>query len=280
MPRNARRDDQPARPLLGTAGTGAMSDVLVLCYHAVSPTWPAGPSVTPSDFRAQLELLLKLGYQGRTLVDALTTPPAGRTMAVTFDDAHVSVAELARPILDELGIPATVFVPTEYAGTDRLMGWAGYDQWLGTPHESELRCLSWEALNELADSGWEIGSHTVSHPRLTRIDDDQLEHELVGSRRVCEERMGRPCVSIAYPYSDEDDRVVAATRRAGYGLGVTVSSRWAPPFPLRWPRVGAFYGNSAWHLAARAGRARLRAVDSAIDPAMRTVRAAQRALRR
>ena len=255
------------------------ADVLVLCYHAVSPDWPAETSVTPEQLAAQLEMLLAAGYRGATLVDALTAPPAGRTVVVTFDDAHRSVLDGARPVLDELGVPATVFVPTDYAGTDELMGWRGYDPWLGTEHEHELRCLSWEELRDLADAGWEVASHTCSHPRLTELDDDALERELVESRRVCETRLGRACVSFAYPYSDEDDRVVAAARRAGYGLAVTVARRYEPPLPLRWPRLNVARDDTVQRLRLRVARRRNPVADAAAGRALELGRRAHARVR-
>jgi peptidoglycan/xylan/chitin deacetylase (PgdA/CDA1 family) len=150
-----------------------VSDVVVLCYHAVSPRWPADLSVTPEAFERQLRVLLARGYRGATFVDAVASP-ARKTIVVTFDDAYLSVLELGKPILDRLGLPASVFVPTDYPGRDGPMTWPGIDQWLGGPHEAELRPMSWEQLGGLADAGWEIGSHTCSHPHLTQLDDAAL----------------------------------------------------------------------------------------------------------
>lgn len=252
-----------------------VSQVLVLCYHAVSETWPAATSVRPGDLSAQLRMLARRGYHGATLLDALTAPKRDRTVAVTFDDAHRSVLDLARPVLDEVGFPATVFVPTDYAGTDTPMGWEGYDRWLGTDHEPELRCLSWDQLIELQDAGWEIGSHTCSHPHLTQVTDEELERELLESRRACETQTGRPCVSFAYPYSDQDDRTVEATRRAGYGIAVTVGHGCEPPMPLRWPRVAVFNGNSPGRVQGRLLRARHPLFDTGAREVLRLVRAAR-----
>ena len=58
-------------------------------------------------------------------------PHGGKTVVVTFDDAYLSVLELARPILDRLGLPATVFVPTDWPARDEPMRWPGIDQWMG-----------------------------------------------------------------------------------------------------------------------------------------------------
>jgi peptidoglycan/xylan/chitin deacetylase (PgdA/CDA1 family) len=235
-----------------------MDDLLVLCYHGISATWPAGESVRPDDFESQLESFLEAGYRPATLDQALGTSREGKTMVVTFDDAHRSVGELAAPAMERLGVPGTVFVPTGYAGGDEPMGWDGYDVWLGTEHEHELLCMGWDELRGLRDSaGWEIGSHTRSHPRLSRIGDAEVEAELRDSKRECEEALGAPCHSLAYPYSDYDARTVRAAAAAGYRQAVTVPRGPAPPLPLEWPRVGAFKGESARRLRLRAWSRRL-----------------------
>jgi peptidoglycan/xylan/chitin deacetylase (PgdA/CDA1 family) len=121
------------------------------------------------------------------------------------------------------------------------MTWDGIDQWLGGPHEHELLCLGWPELRELADGGWEVGSHTRSHPRLTTVDDKRLGAELRDSRAACEEGMGRPCRSIAYPYGDVDARVIAAARAAGYELAAALPKRHGSTDHLDWPRVGVYH---------------------------------------
>ena len=220
-----------------------MSDVLVLCYHAVSPRWPADLSVTPDAFERQLQLLVDRGYRGATFHDAVTAPPDGPTVVVTFDDAYLSVLELGKPIMDRLGLVGTVFVPTDYPEREAPMAWPGIDQWLGGEHEPELRPMSWTQMRELADGGWEIGSHTCSHPHLTQLDEDTLDRELIVSRRECERHLSRPCMTIAYPYGDYDARVVAAAERAGYQAACTLPARFHAAQPLEWPRVGVYFGD-------------------------------------
>jgi peptidoglycan/xylan/chitin deacetylase (PgdA/CDA1 family) len=220
-----------------------VTDVLVLAYHAVSERWPADLSVTPERFAAQLTLLTERGYRGATLQQALSDPPAEKTVAVTFDDGFRSVATLAFPILRRHGLPATVFVPTDHVGTGEPMRWPGIDQWLGGEHEPELLPLGWDELAMLAGAGWEVGSHTRSHPRLTRIDDAGLEDELRGSRESCERRLSLPCRTLAYPYGDHDRRVVAAARAAGYEAACTLPEDFRSDDVLRTPRVGVYHGD-------------------------------------
>jgi peptidoglycan/xylan/chitin deacetylase (PgdA/CDA1 family) len=213
-------------------------DTLVLCYHALSERFPAQLSTTPELFARQLRRLRSHGYRGVTFSQA-TQRPQGRTVAITFDDGYRSVLRLGLPILQELGWPATIFVPTDFIGSGEPMSWPGIDRWLGGEHERELLPLAWPELEQLMGLGWEVGSHTCSHPRLTELDDERLVHELDESKAVCELRLGALCRSLAYPYGDVDTRVLAAARAAGYSSAAALR-----PCPLRaldWPRVGVYF---------------------------------------
>lgn len=242
------------------ASSTRRADVLVLCYHAVSETWPADLSVTPDALVRQLEMLAERGYVGVTFSAAALGQVHGkRAVAITFDDAYASTLRLAAPILERFGMPGTVFVPTEYIGGGPMQ-WPGIEQWLGTEHERELQPMSWDDVRTLADASWEVGSHTRSHPRLPEVGDEQLSNELVGSRKTCEEMLDMPCRSIAYPYGDHDRRVVAATGAAGYAAAATLPSRLTKPVPLMWPRVGVFHEDGPRVFAAK------------ISPGLRRVR--------
>jgi peptidoglycan/xylan/chitin deacetylase (PgdA/CDA1 family) len=217
-----------------------VTEVLVLCYHAVSRLWPADLAVRPARLESQLRMLLRQGYRGATFHQAIHAPPASKVMAVTFDDAYRSVIELGLPVLSRLGLPGTVFVPTAFAGVAEPMSWPGIDGWLGGPHEQELTAMSWSELATLAAAGWEIGSHTRTHPRLVELGDADLAEELAASRRECESRLGLPCRSLAYPYGAHDERVVRATAEAGYSAAGTLPDSRHPASPLRWPRIGVY----------------------------------------
>lgn len=227
-----------------------MSDVLVLCYHAVSDSWPSPLAVRPAQLEAQVSRLLARGYRATTFREAVLAPPADLTLAITFDDACRSVHELAWPVLADLGVLGSVYAPTAFVGRDEPMSWPGIDEWVGGPHERELLPMSWEQLGALADGGWEVGSHTRSHPHLTRLDESDLAEELRSSREMCEQRLGRPCDTIAYPYGYVDQRVAAAAEAAGYRAGGAVASP-RPPRPLDWPRVGIWRGDGRWRVAAK-----------------------------
>jgi peptidoglycan/xylan/chitin deacetylase (PgdA/CDA1 family) len=223
------------------ATTATDKDLIVLCYHAVSPEWDAPLSVTPAAFDAQLSYLSRRGYRAVTVSEALGNPSPGRQVAITFDDGYRSVIECAKPILDRHGMVATLYVPTDYIGTERPMSWPGIDMWIGGPSEQELVPISWDEAAALRDAGWEIGAHTCSHPHLPELDDDTLRDELERSRRVCEERLGKPCESLAYPFGEFDRRVMAMARACGYANSVALGSDGGKvETAYRWPRAGVY----------------------------------------
>jgi peptidoglycan/xylan/chitin deacetylase (PgdA/CDA1 family) len=199
---------------------------LLLAYHAVG----AGPLAIPERvLRAQLALLRRRGYVGLTAAEAERRREDGtRAVVVTFDDGFRSVLR-ARPILDELGFPATVFAVTSFVDSGEPLRWPGLDR-------SE-KSLGWSELELLREAGWEVGSHTVTHPLLPDLDDAKLERELADSRTTIEKRLGS-CETLAYPYGRADERTAAAAARAGYCAAFTLGRAHRPDEPLRRPRLG------------------------------------------
>jgi peptidoglycan/xylan/chitin deacetylase (PgdA/CDA1 family) len=232
---------------------------LALYYHGVSDRWPSALAVSPERLRIQLEYVLEQGYQGVTFSQLVAGDLPRRAVAVTFDDGYRSVFERALPVLSELGMPGTVFVPTGLTGRSEPMSWPGIEQWLGTPFQEELMPLSWDQARALHEAGWEIGSHTVTHARLPKLGHAAVVDQLVESREECARELGVPCRTLAYPYGDQDRRVREAAREAGYTAAAGV--RVGPLDPFCWPRIGAYSNDVPW-------RFRLK-----VSPALRTLRA-------
>jgi peptidoglycan/xylan/chitin deacetylase (PgdA/CDA1 family) len=228
-----------------------LGDVLILCYHAVSRRWPATLSVTPQQLRGHVSLIARRGYRGVTFSEAVAGPRAPKAAAITFDDAYRSVYEHALPILSEAGLTATVFAPTAFIGQEEPMSWPGIDNWLTSEHRDELIPMSWQELERVAEVGWEVGSHTRSHPHLPGLGEAELDAELRQPREEIEDRLGR-CCSLAYPYGDYDDRVIAAARRAGYCAAGTLPGRLElSGGPLERPRIGIYHVDNGRRFRAK-----------------------------
>ena len=196
----------------------ARRDVLVLCYHGVAPDSLHG-EVTPDALRAQLSLLAERGYRWATFTEAVNGEDVGRIASITFDDGIASAVEHGLPVLEEVGARGTMFL------TLTMLGWGG-------------RLDAGDAA-QLAQRGWEIGSHTMTHPVLTNVDDQTLHEELATSKRELERITGMPCTAVSYPTGRCDARVVGAAEAAGYEAGAALEgATQVSPGPLAWPRVG------------------------------------------
>ena len=211
----------------------------------------------------QLETLIGLGYRPARLRDVLDVRHR-RLLHVTFDDAFASVLH-ALPILERLGVPATVFVCTGFADDGRPLDIPELADQVDA-YDGELDTLEWTELAALPDFV-EVGSHTVSHAHLTQLDDGRLFHELRGSRRRIEECLGNHCRYLAYPFGEEDARVRAAAREAGYLAAFALPGPARPADDYRIPRVGLFAHDGRFRTTLKASRA-----GRQMMPALRAIR--------
>jgi peptidoglycan/xylan/chitin deacetylase (PgdA/CDA1 family) len=157
-----------------------------LAYHELSRTRSQDVyRLAPEQLRAQLIAVQAAARQADIELD------------VTFDDAHHSQVELAAPILEQLGITATFFVPA---------GWVGVRRATAT----------WEQLRTLRDAGHTIGSHGQTHVLLTHCSPAVLRVELLHSRQVLEDKLGVPVEAISMPGGRWTPTVAEACRAAGY----------------------------------------------------------------
>jgi peptidoglycan/xylan/chitin deacetylase (PgdA/CDA1 family) len=214
---------------------------LVLCYHAISAGWHHLLSVPPADFERQLRLVLGRGYRPVSAVEALAG--RGRLLHVTFDDAFTSVRS-ALPVLERLGVPATVFACAGFADEGRPLRIPELAA-EADAHPGELDTMTWEGLRGLAERGVEIGAHTASHAHLRAASDAELDRELGESKQRIEDELGRPCPLLAYPYGEQDARVRRAAARAGFAAAFGLQphgSAWRDRYRI--PRVGIWRGQS------------------------------------
>ena len=177
----------------------------ILCYHSVgTPEWGVN-DLSPDRFRRQLQLALSLGFRFVSADRVAGGDALSNELAVTFDDAPLSVLHNAAPVMDELGIPWTLFVVTDWAsgrhgsGRGLLMGW------------SEIR--------ELARAGVQVGSHSVTHPNFGLIELQQARSELYGSRQVLADQLGKAPDAFAIPFGQSRDwnpDVMEIAESAGY----------------------------------------------------------------
>jgi peptidoglycan/xylan/chitin deacetylase (PgdA/CDA1 family) len=196
-----------------------MARVAILSYHKIGEPpedgWESWYYVSRALFRAHLQLLLDEGWtpiDGATLLGALDDPDRldAPSVLITFDDGYQSLVAEALPVLEDLGFPGVVFVPTAYVG-----GTNEFDQ----DDEPEERICSWDDLLALRAGGVAIESHGVRHCAMSTLERSERETELRDSRGELEAQLGRGVRLFAFPYGDDGDdhvHMAEALRRSGY----------------------------------------------------------------
>lgn len=257
-------------------------DAAFLCYHSVAPSGPEFLTISPEQFERQLAHLRAAGWttgDGAALAElARGARPTQPTAFLTFDDGYVDNHDVVLPLLREYGARALVFVLPRHVDEAAPLRWEGVEESCER-FPAVMRSMGWTQVEALVEAGCSIGAHTLTHPRLDLIGDEQLGQELLDSRRRVAERLGR-CDSIAYPYGSWDARVHAAAKAAGY--------RWAFTLPrtgqlavdaLSIPRIAIDHRDSERRFAAKLRPLTRRALLSPRRTAVqRPLRAAQRAL--
>ena len=97
--------------------------------------------------------------------------------------------------------------------------------------------LSWDEVMEMSRHGISFGSHTRSHPMLSRVSQHEAHREITGSRRIIEEKLGRPVTVFAYPFGKEADYspdILRILKEEGFEYACT-TTQGHEPFPLRSP---------------------------------------------
>jgi peptidoglycan/xylan/chitin deacetylase (PgdA/CDA1 family) len=210
----------------------------VLTFHAIDSA--AAPfALTPGMFQYGIRQLHEHGYTTIDVLDVAarlrTGQPFGATtVAITFDDGYESVYTEAFPVLRAHGMTATVFVTTGDRASAARNG--------RLPRLEGREMLDWSQIREMARAGMTIGAHSMSHPDLRRLSDRDVSVEILGSKKVLEDRLGCEVSSFAYPFGLVDRRSHAVVQEhfaAGCSDRLGYVDRSSDPWALE--RLDTYY---------------------------------------
>jgi len=186
-------------------------EVPILLYHriGVSPI-NSRYYVSPDKFEEQMRLLRQWGYHSismELLVEAIVygAPLPPRPIVITFDDGNRDTYDTAFPIMREYGYTGVLYIIGKYMGAPFYMD------------KTEIL--------EMVGSGWEIGSHGMTHQDLLLLEEEGQQYELRESRRFLKDELGVTILSFSYPYGSMDAGLARSVSDAGYLAAVgTISS--------------------------------------------------------
>lgn len=151
---------------------------------------------------AQLEQYLS---QGKTLPQ--------KSVVLTFDDGYVDNYELALPVLKQYGLTASVFV---------VAGWVGRECGWRKAGQRDTRLMNWDELRQWQNAGMEVGAHTMEHPKLSELSENEIRQELVRSKQLLEDNLQIPITVLCYPYGDFDSRVQEIAQETGFKAALAI----------------------------------------------------------
>ena len=193
--------------------------VPILVYHALGTPPPSeaypGLYVSDSEFRSEISWVARHGYQAVTLDEVEqawyhhgTLPD--KPIVITFDNGYPAQVQFAPKVLDKYGWPGVLF-------------------------EITVGHLTPVYIKPVIAKGWEIDSHSATHPDLTTLSGSALAYQVAGSSRFLKRTFHVPSNNFCYPSSLYNAATVAAVRAAGYTGGVTETPGYASrdrPFEL------------------------------------------------
>jgi peptidoglycan/xylan/chitin deacetylase (PgdA/CDA1 family) len=189
----------------------------VLTYHNVDfPPEDAKLKtlyVNPTKFERQVKYLKKFGVK-TTLSDNINKEK--NSVILTFDDGYRDFVKNAYPILKKYDTKAIIFV---VAGlTDKFNIW----DWEKIKVKKPL--MDWEEIKFLVKEGFEIGSHTITHPFLTKIPEKTAKSEIEDSKKMLEDKLGIQINTFCYPYGDYNEKIKDMVINAGYKMAFTTQN--------------------------------------------------------
>lgn len=219
------------------------------CYHSIAPAGPKYLTISAELFERQLATMKRRGLRSgsRSELDALAAGIGGDPLVfLTFDDGFLDNHSTALPLLHAYGFGAFVFVLPPLVDSGAPLAWPEVAAEQGR-HPDTMRSVTWPMVEEMAEGGFEVGAHTLTHPHLPHFRGEELRSELADSRARIKERLGR-CDTLAYPFGHWSAEVEAAAVECGYSYAFTLPTRIGQrrAGALIIPRVNIDYRDSGW----------------------------------
>lgn len=172
--------------------------------------------VTPQYLEQIIENYRQQGYCFISIDEACNIITKGKTkhpfVCLTFDDGYCDNYTTALPLLKRLNIPFAVYVTTEFVDNKLPMWWYPNEK-LGLSNE-ELLSLDAEPLCTIC-------AHTVSHPRLDTLNDEEQQREITESKKLLERWLGHPVKHFSYPHGAYNNYTLAVVHDCGFRSALT-----------------------------------------------------------
>lgn len=210
---------------------------MILCYHRINPWYDKDVlTVEPEKFKKQINYFLSKKFEFINIEQYLSSYRKNKKIVITFDDGFRDNFLFAYEILQNLNIPFIIFLTVNFIGTEKLF--SRYKD------KEKDRFLNWNEVIEMAENGVEFGSHSLNHPDLTKLKKEEKEKEIIDSKKIIEDKIGKEVKFFCYPYGFYDKKVIEVVEKAGYKGAVVNRRRNMEITRYSMPRVGIYGHNN------------------------------------
>lgn len=198
----------------------SQKNIPIIMYHHIHPEYVnssdallAGLTVSPKRFEKDLQDIISKGYITifpNQIFDVLEgkLDPSKKYIVLSIDDGYRDNYEYAFPLLKKYNLKAVIYIIANNVG--KKMGGNDY--------------FGWEEAKEMLDSNLVmIGSHTMDHPDLSKLNEEQLTYQIIHSKKVIDENLKISITDFCYPYGKYSDLAIEIVKRAGYSNATTVA---------------------------------------------------------
>ncbi|MBF0493641.1 MAG: polysaccharide deacetylase family protein [Candidatus Omnitrophica bacterium] len=229
----------------------------ILMYHSISGFGNASTTVSPENFKKQMEFLYYHDYRVISLESLVAEIKKGhrylpKVVVITFDDGYEDNFTNAFPVLAKYNMPATIFIITGFVGTDNAaLEWDPDRQF-----NVRKRYLTWEQVSLMHRNGLTFGAHSREHAYLPSITDDKkLLQEILGPKADIKLKVGLDAEFFCYPLGGFTEKVKKAVKGAGYTAAFTTNRGYdrtnADLYELKRIKVTNSDMNSPLHFRAK-----------------------------
>jgi peptidoglycan/xylan/chitin deacetylase (PgdA/CDA1 family) len=212
---------------------------MILCYHRINP-WYKNDALTvkPEEFKKQINYLISKKFEFVHLKQYISFPNSvqKRKIVITFDDGFEDNFLFAYEILKNLSIPFIIFLTVNFIGTENLLP--------RYKNKKKDRFLTWNEIIEMSKNGVEIGSHSLTHPALTELKKEDMEKEIINSKKIIEDRISKEVKFFSYPYGVYNKEVIEVVKKAGYEGALVNRKKRMKITQYTIPRVGIYGHNN------------------------------------
>jgi peptidoglycan/xylan/chitin deacetylase (PgdA/CDA1 family) len=183
-------------------------------------------SISRSKFLELLNFLETNNFKTKNFYDLKNEKRSSKDVIITFDDCSQELLSFAIPELIKRNMKAVFYFPTGYVNS--------FNEWDVLEGKNQVKFFNEQEIIEISKNvNFEIGSHSVTHRKLTQLHSEEILNELIYSKKELERITKKEIISFAHPFGAIPSMNDDLLKKAGYLYACGIFVKWQNNFSLR-----------------------------------------------